>query len=359
MGRRYDSTGAPVSGEFQVNSYTTGSQYYPFVAIDSAGNFVVAWETTDSAESDISETSIQVRRFDAAGSPLGTEFQVNAYTTDEQEFPMVALDDAGNFVVAWDSYGSPGNDSLAQSAHARRYDSGTAAFGTEFQVNVYTTASQEYPFVALAPGGSFVVAWQSYGSATGDVGWSVQINRFADEGRLIAGSKMLIKDPTQLETTRRVQIVAHENATDIGAAVMGDPTLTGAVLRIIANGTVDSDQTYILDAVGWAALGTADGYEYAGPTGVDDDPVKRVLIRRQSNANDTARMAVRLRGIVGTQPLSVVPQNLGDSGGAILSIQNGGTYCTVFGGAAGGDEVRDQAKLWLIRKPIGQGCPTP
>ena len=34
---------------------------------------------------------------------LGTEFQVNSYTTGDQMYPRVAANAAGNFVVTWNS----------------------------------------------------------------------------------------------------------------------------------------------------------------------------------------------------------------------------------------------------------------
>ena len=37
------------------------------------------------------------------GNPLGPEFRVNTYTTNEQRLPSVAADGSGNFVVAWTS----------------------------------------------------------------------------------------------------------------------------------------------------------------------------------------------------------------------------------------------------------------
>ena len=52
-----------------------------------------------------------------------------------------------------------------------------------------------------------------------------------------------------------------------------------ATIQVIANGTTNSDQTYILDAGGWRALGSV-GFKYLGPTGVDGDPVKLVLLKR-------------------------------------------------------------------------------
>lgn len=53
----------------------------------------------------------------------------------------------------------------------------------------------------------------------------------------------------------------------------------------------------------------------------------------------------------------MVSPNLGDDGGIILTIPVGGTYCAAFGGATGGTDVKDTAKLWKMTKPTSQGCP--
>jgi hypothetical protein len=45
-----------------------------------------------------------------AASPDGVEFQVNTHTSDRQYFPAVATDAAGNFVVVWTSSGQDGDD---------------------------------------------------------------------------------------------------------------------------------------------------------------------------------------------------------------------------------------------------------
>jgi hypothetical protein len=44
------------------------------------------------------------QRYANTGSPLGPEFRVNSYTTEAQMEPSVSADDAGNFVVVWQSY---------------------------------------------------------------------------------------------------------------------------------------------------------------------------------------------------------------------------------------------------------------
>jgi hypothetical protein len=119
-GRRYDSAGAAQGGEFQVNTYTTSLQRLPAVAADSAGNLVVVWDSNGSAGSDTSSTSIQGQRYDSTGAAQGGAFQVNTYTTAYQFYPAVAANGAGNFVVVWDGLGSAGSDT-GYNIHGQRY----------------------------------------------------------------------------------------------------------------------------------------------------------------------------------------------------------------------------------------------
>ena len=96
--RRFSSAGAPLASEFQVNTSTTNIQRGPSVAADAGGHFVVAWQ--DSAR-DGSGYGVFARRFSSAGAPLAGEFQVNTYTAGDQLDPSVAADGDGHFVVAW------------------------------------------------------------------------------------------------------------------------------------------------------------------------------------------------------------------------------------------------------------------
>jgi hypothetical protein len=153
--QRYGADGAPQGGEFQVNTYTTGHQMDPSLAMDTAGNFVVAWRG-DLEDGD--GFGIFGQRFDASGSKLGGEFQINTFTTGNQSGPSVGMTPAGDFVVAWFSDGVDGSN---YGITARRFDSSGNALGPEFQVNTYTTGDQDGPSVGVAPSGSFVIVWQS------------------------------------------------------------------------------------------------------------------------------------------------------------------------------------------------------
>lgn len=355
-GRRYDVTGAPIGGEFQVNSYTTGTQTAPAVAADMAGNFVVAWLSYGGVGTDTDAQSVQAQRFDASGTLVGGQFEVNSYTTGNQTYPVVAIESGGSFVVAWSSYGSLGSDPSLSSIQAQRYDAAGAPIGTQFQVNSYTTDFQNRAAVGLDAAGNFVVAWESDGSAASDASYqSIQAQRYA-AGRPIAGRKILVKDPTGIESDRGIVALAKETLTDVGATIVGDPTITGATLRVITNGMTASDETYVLDAGGWSVAGTV-GFKYTGPTGLDGDPVRKVVVKRTSSGR--ALLKALVRGNVGTESLDVVPPDAGSDGGIILTIHGGGTYCAAFGGAAGGIEAVDHARLWKVLVPTGQGCPAP
>src|SRR5262245_29816467 len=94
------SAGAQAVGsEFQVNTYTTGSQRANgkhVVAADANGNFIVVWV---SFGQDGAGYGIFGQRYDKEGIRRGQEFQVNSQTLKWQRAPSVSSDASGNFVV--------------------------------------------------------------------------------------------------------------------------------------------------------------------------------------------------------------------------------------------------------------------
>jgi hypothetical protein len=177
--QRYASDGSAVGSEFQVNTYTTSYLDSPAVAADTDGDFVVVWYSDGSSGTDTDRHSIQAQRYASDGTPAGSEFQVNTYTTSYQRFPAVATDTDGDFVVVWQSYGSSGTDTDRRSIQAQRFASDGSALGSEFQVNTYTTLWQFDPSVAVDADGEFVVVWKSYGSSGTDTdGFSIQAQQY-------------------------------------------------------------------------------------------------------------------------------------------------------------------------------------
>src|SRR5262249_40983884 len=158
--QRYDASGSALGAQFQVNTYTTGGQYNPAVARDSNGGFVVVWESQFGASTH-NVCSIQGQRFAANGSPVCAQFQVNTYTTTLRKPPSVPCASVGDFVVVWASVGRFATHYSTYSVKAQRYDANGNALGTEFQVNTWTTGVQSQPQAAFDSYGHFVVAWAS------------------------------------------------------------------------------------------------------------------------------------------------------------------------------------------------------
>jgi hypothetical protein len=170
----------PDGGQFQVNTYTSQNQGLADVSVGADGRFVVVWQSFGSSGGDTSFYSIQGQRFGADGSPLGAQFQVNSYTTSEQQRAAVSIAPNGRYVVVWESLGSTGGDTSQRSVQGRRYESDGTSPLAQFQVNGLTSGFQNYPDVAVGPADDFVVAWQSDSPAGGgDVsGYSIQARRY-------------------------------------------------------------------------------------------------------------------------------------------------------------------------------------
>ena len=145
----------PRGREFQVNTYTRNDQYQTATAMDDDGDFVVVW-TSD--EQDGSSHGVFAQRFASSGLRRGAEFQVNTRTGLFQYRPSAAMDSDGDFVVAWSSFGDGGNVGV----FAQRFASTGAKLGAEFQVNTYTPDFQSFSSVAMDDDGDFVVVWQDY-----------------------------------------------------------------------------------------------------------------------------------------------------------------------------------------------------
>ena len=169
---------APLGDEFQVTT-TSGSPTLPAVAADGAGNFVVVWQSA----LDGSASGVFARRFDAAGAPLGPEFQVNSYTTGAQRRPAVAMNGSGAFVVVWESGNA--QDGSDAGVFGQRYDAAGNAVGAEFRVAVATFGTQWLASVGMAGDGSFVVAWDGHTQAAAYR--AVHGRRFDASGNAVGG----------------------------------------------------------------------------------------------------------------------------------------------------------------------------
>ena len=187
-GQRYNSAGVAQGGEFLVNQTVTNNQSRPAVAMDSAGNFVVVWQS----QSATTGLDIYARRYNSVGTALSGEFLVNVEVNNAQQNAAVAMDDDGDFVIVWQALNHP-TDASGDGIYARRYNNAGVAQGTEFRVNSTVADDQREPAVAMDANGNFVVVWQSANQDGGGLG--IYGQRY-DSGGATVGSEFAVNTVT-------------------------------------------------------------------------------------------------------------------------------------------------------------------
>ena len=146
----------PLGAEFQVNTHTTGNQHLSRAASDQFnGPFLVVWQSQDQ---DGDGAGVFAQRYLPWGPPAGGEFRVNTFTPLGQGAPDAVYLNTG-FVVVWQS---DGQDGSSYGIFGQRYDATGAPLGPEFRVNTYTTGPQRAPHVAYDSAGTFTVVWEGY-----------------------------------------------------------------------------------------------------------------------------------------------------------------------------------------------------
>ena len=115
-----------MGANFKVNEDETEvSQNYPSVAMDSLGNFVIVWEDKRNGNIDI-----YLQRFTANGERLGSNLKIN---DDEgrakQTEPKISMDGDGKFVVTWEDLRNGYSD-----IYGKRFLANGVRFGSNFRV---------------------------------------------------------------------------------------------------------------------------------------------------------------------------------------------------------------------------------
>jgi hypothetical protein len=207
VGQRYAANGERLGNEFQINTTTTGAQDFPDVAMDADGDFVVVWQSAGNPGSSFAQ--IVGRRYNAAGAAQGGEFLISTSTGGHQVDARVAMEDNGDFVVAWTNTSSSVSD-----VTYRRYNAAGTALSTELRANTFTASNQNSPDIAVDADGDFVITWSSYGQDAVN-SWGIYGQRFTNTGAL-AGSEFRVNT-----TTVNSQRISAVDMDDDGDFVVG------------------------------------------------------------------------------------------------------------------------------------------
>jgi len=128
-GVRYNATGSVIGPQFQVNATTLIDTYVSEVTALTDGGFVVIWRTVASRQ------EIYGRHYDASGAATGSVFQVSTPNTNGYD-PAVAALSNGGFVVVWMS---------GHEIYGQRYNASGAVSGSKFRVDTNDSVNCSEP----------------------------------------------------------------------------------------------------------------------------------------------------------------------------------------------------------------------
>jgi hypothetical protein len=347
--QRFDNTGTPQGGQFQVSTTTAGYQNFPAVAADNAGNAVIVWRHS-LADVNVHwiDNVILGQRFDSTGRPQGGEFQVNSSPTSFfNKEPAVAMDAAGNFVVAWIDYAFEDPNEFIRlnfDIEARRYDNTGTPQGGQFHVTS-TNIDEDYPAVASDAAGNFVVAWQnSIGDPLATSGdFDIYARRYK-----VSDFPVTDRSPglatVVIRAGKQAKFVTKPRGGHRFALPATDPKTAGGSLRIFDLAATAGDNTFDLPSgASWTALGSpagSKGFKYVGK-GTPSDPcnvIVRPTVIKATCTGDAITLAPPFAGKVGV----------------VLNLGTGDRYCAQLGG----DEVKNVGTLTKRKNaPAPGACP--
>jgi hypothetical protein len=151
----YNAAGQVRTGVIDVAD--TAANTRPSVAMDANGDFVVAWEAYDGSNYD-GLYAIKAQRYNLAGTAQGSVLTVTPGTSQTTS-PKVAMDSAGDFVITYN-----GPDANNYGVFAQLYNSSGGVVKSTFGVNTVTTGDQTAQSVAMDAAGDFVIAWENGGN---------------------------------------------------------------------------------------------------------------------------------------------------------------------------------------------------
>jgi hypothetical protein len=151
--QRYGASGTPLGGTFQVNTFS-GDQSNSRVEMDEDGGFVVVW--TSGNQIPLARFSTMGRRFDSAGNPIGGEFEISTGLSALD--PAIAMAADGSFAVSWQGRKA---GEFTRSVYFRLYDGNGSPQTPPLHVGTTLDFAFFYDVAAL-PSSGWVITWTDF-----------------------------------------------------------------------------------------------------------------------------------------------------------------------------------------------------
>ena len=145
--RIFYSNGTAFGNQFLVNSNNVNGQ--SAISPNSTNSFLVFWQ---------SGSDIYGQIFTNFGAKIGNAFTINTFIINHSATPSITSLVNDNYIVTWQSYNQVLN---VVGIYGQILDSAGNKIGTEFNLNTITTNNQQNPSVASLVNTNFVVVCNS------------------------------------------------------------------------------------------------------------------------------------------------------------------------------------------------------
>ena len=228
--QRFDNLGNTLGDAVRVNQELSNFQDNASVAVNPNGNFVVVWESTGQDNSNVVDDGIYMRMFDADGNPVGNALNPAgdevlvyeaAFAVGNQSHADIAMNDLGQFVIAWDGEGPPDS----QGVYARTFNAdGTAASGSFLANEVNNIGfgfNQQNPSVGISGSGVVTIAWEELSTSNVEgrqfdfVGNSVGNEFFGPYSYNVFADQYNTTDPNRVQQFGDIFLDASQPSIDV------------------------------------------------------------------------------------------------------------------------------------------------
>jgi hypothetical protein len=173
-----------------LNSYAatdSGSDNFPHVATDGAGNWVAAWDSTDTLGGTIgTDLDILVTLSTDGGTTWTAAAPLTTYWGDDRA-PRIAADGSGNWVAVWGSSAMVVTSGEDYDIHVVRSTDGGATWTDPGLLNSNAaddSGEDSWPDIATDGAGNWVAVWRSDDSLGETIGtdYDILVARSTDGG---------------------------------------------------------------------------------------------------------------------------------------------------------------------------------
>ncbi len=240
-GQVFNQKGQLVGANFMLNDAPgSGVQVRPAVAVNSRGQFVVVWE--DSGDG--GDVVLYARWFAANMKPLGDRVRINSVDARGRLHAAVAMDYNGNAVVCW----ADGRERETLEIYMQRYDHQGRPIGGNRRVNDAISGIQQFPAVAMNAHGEFVITWTDGRTAPG---YGIYGQRFSAFGTPLGTNRLLSPGSEQYNAPAIPSVALQKNGDFMTAWHYGSPPQVYGCF--ISNADSTANKTFCLDNAGGGA----------------------------------------------------------------------------------------------------------